>query len=131
MKRIALVLVMALSLGACQTTDIGTAIKVATVGVANPVSKQDLYTFENGMIIAFAGLNAYKRACLAKAADANCVENIRSMQVYTRQLPGLLRSVRAFVKSGDRVNAATAYQTLLSVYGQFKALATSNGVKVS
>lgn len=130
MKKLWLVPVMALGLAGCATDQISTAIKAVTVGVTYPVTKSDLYTFENGMIIAFAGLNAYKKACIAEAADVNCKSNIASMQVYTRQLPPLLAQVRAFIKSGDTINATTAYNTLLAVYGNFKNIAIANGVKV-
>lgn len=131
MKKI-IVLALALSLGACATVEqVTTAISVATVGVTNPVTKQDLYQIENGMIIAFAGLNAYKRVCVQGVIDASCKDVIRTLQVYTRQLPTLLANARAFVKSGDQISARTAYNALVDVYSRFKSIATANNVKVS
>lgn len=132
MKKLLLALPLALSLGGCpsmsETLDV---VKVATVGVANPVTKQDLYNFENGMIIAFAGLNAYKRVCVQGAIDPSCKDVIRTLQVYTRQLPTLLANTRTFVKSGDQINARVAYSALTDLYSRFKSIATANNVKVS
>lgn len=131
MKKVLLAITLAFSLAGCaQLQKVSDALHIATAGTANPVTKQDLYIFENGMIVAFAGLNAYKRACVAEAVDTNCKANISAMQVYTRQLPAMLKTVRAFVKNNDQVNAAIAFNTLKDLYSQFKALAITNGVKV-
>ena len=134
MKKI-LVIALALSLGGCATvsevaSNISTAVTAVTVGVTNPVTKKDLYQVENGMIIAFAGLNAYKRVCAAGTIDPSCKDVIRTLQVYTRQLPTLLANTRAFVKSGDQVSARTAYNALTDLYSRFKSIATANNVKV-
>lgn len=132
MKKLLLVLSLALTLGGCPSmTETLNAVKLATVGVADPVTQKDLYNFENGMIVAFSGLNAYKRICVQGAIDPSCKDTIRAMQVYTRQLPPLLIQARAFVKSGDQVSAKLVYGTLLDLYDRFKTIATANNVKVS
>jgi hypothetical protein len=130
MKKV-IVLALVVALGGCaQLQKVTIAVRIASVGVANPVTKQDLYNFENGMIIAFAGLNAYKRVCVAGTIPASCKDTIRSIQVYTRQLPPLLAQARSFVKSGDQVNAKLVYNTLLDLYDRAKTIATANNVKV-
>jgi len=132
MKKLLLVLPLALTLGGCPSmSETLNAVQLATVGVASPITKQDLNNFENGMIIAFAGLNAYKRVCVKGTIPDSCKDTIRSMQVYTRQLPPLLTQARAFVKSGDQINAQRVYNTLLDLYDRFKTIAATNNVKVS
>lgn len=133
MKKL-LVLVLALSLGGCVTDNLAlnliTAVKAVTVGVDNPVTKSDLNAFENSMIVAFAGLNAYKKACIRGAADVNCRANVAKVQVYTRKLPAALATTRGFVKSGDQVNAVKAYATAKQLFNDFTADATANNIKV-
>lgn len=131
MKRLILTLALALSLGACaQLQSFEAGIAAVTVGVNNPVTKRDLYNFENGMTVVFAGLNAYKRACVQGAVDAKCKDNIRKIQVYTRQVPAVLRTARNYVKNNDQVNARIAYNTLVELYNEAKAIAISSGVQV-
>lgn len=135
MRKLILVTGLALALAGCQTAaqvldDIGNVTRLATVGVANPVTKQDLYNFENTMIVGFAALNAYKKACLKGAVDTNCRANIVAMQKYTRQIPPTLAQVRTFVKNNDTVNATTAYATLKNLYANFKAIAVANNLGV-
>lgn len=135
MKKIVIALAMALALAGCATVQqavdsVGNAISVVTTSVANPVTRERLYEFENGMIVAFAGLNAYKAACVKGAIPSGCRATIRGLQAYTRQLPAQLTIVRGFVKNNDQVNAALAYATLQQMYAEFKASATANGVKV-
>lgn len=127
MKKV-LILVALLALPACaQLQQLGT---FTTVGVANPVTPQMLYDAENGMILAFAGLGAYKRSCIAGAIPASCRATIQAIQGYTRQVPPLLTSARAFVKNNDQVNAQIAYNTILDLVNKAKAIATANGVQV-
>jgi hypothetical protein len=112
---------------------VGNAISVVgdvAVGVANPVTTERLYQFENGMIVAFAGLNAYKVACVRGVIPRGCRATIAHLQTYTRQIPAQLRIVRAFVKDNDQVNAVIAYNTLTAMFTEFKAEATANNVKV-
>lgn len=131
MRKLIVALALALSLGACaQLQNFQNAITAVTVGVNNPITKQDLYNFENGMTVVFAGLNAYKRACVQGAVDAKCKDNIHKIQVYTQQVPPLLRTARAYVKNNDQVNARIAYNTLVELYNEAKAIAISSGVQV-
>lgn len=131
MKKLILVLPLALALGGCPSmSESLNAVQLATIGVTNPVTKQDLYNFENTMIVAFAALNGYKKACIRGVVDTNCRANVAAMQTYTQQMPGLLATTRNFVKNNDQVNAASAFSTLQTLYGQFKTLALANNVKV-
>jgi type IV pilus biogenesis protein CpaD/CtpE len=131
MKKVLAVVALAVALAGCaQVQKVTTAVQAITVGVQNPVTKKDLYAVENGMIIAFAGLNAYKRVCARGVIDPQCKDVIRTLQVYTRQLPSLLANTRTFVKSGDQINAKVAYAALLDVYNRFRSIAAANNVKV-
>ena len=131
MKRLALALVLVTSLAGC--ANLQTALSVATAsiaGVTNPVTKDMLNNTENGAIIVFAGLGAYKKSCIAGAIPATCKVTIAKLQVYTRKLPPLLIVLRSFVKNNDQVNAAIAYNTIQQLITDFKAIATANNVQV-
>ena len=134
MRKLVIALCAALSLAACTTTDFTTGfsnvVTAATVGVQNPVTRNDLYAFENSMIVAFAGLNAYKKTCAQGAVDANCRANIAKLQVYTRKIPQVLADARVFVKNNDQVNAQVAYSTAKQLYADFTALAAASNIKV-
>lgn len=130
MRKLIFAVTLSLSLVGCaevqKAVDI---VQLATASTSNPITRNDLNAFENTLIIAFAGLNAYKKACLRGAVDTNCKANIRAMQVYTRQIPQLLRQARAFVKNNDQVNARVVLDQAKQLYATFSAIATANGVK--
>lgn len=135
MKKLLLIFLVGFSLSGCAQLQsvvgaIETTVGAATGSIANPVTRDDLYTFENTMIVAFAGLNAYKKACLRGAVDTNCKANIRAMQVYTRQIPPLLVQARTFVKNNDQVNARLVLDQAKQLYATFSSIAVANGVKV-
>lgn len=125
-----IVLGLSLALGGCagvkSALDAASAI---TVGVADPVTPEKLYYAEQGMYASFKVLNAYKRACI-RTPVLNCRQIIASMQPYTRQLPGALAQVRAFVDSGDQINALNAWGLFKRLWDQFQATAAQNGIKM-
>ena len=132
MRKIAIALLFAVSLSGCaQLSQVGSAINAATVGVQNPVTKQDLKNIEDGLIVAFAGLNAYRKVCESGTIDQNCKVVIRSIQVYTRKIPPLLTQARDFVKNNDQVNAKLAYNEILKAIASYKAIATTNNIQVN
>lgn len=132
MKRLLapLLIAVTLALGGCAGTTAGNLFQAFTVGTNNPITKDTLYQFENTMTIAFAGLNAYKKACVQGAVPVSCRTVIANLQVYTRKIPKALATVRSFVKNNDQVNAQTAYSALLDIYNNFKTAATASGVQV-
>jgi len=132
MRKIIIACVLAFALTGCagQFGKIQDVIAVTTTNVQNPVTKKSLYQFENAMVVAFVGLNSYKRACVAKAIPQSCKTTIAKLQVYTRKIPGVLRQVRAFVKNNDQVSAITAFNTAKALLAEFKSVAAANNVKV-
>lgn len=130
MRKVALALMLCLGLTACGTTNPVGLWNTVTASTQNPVTKSVLYKFENGMIIAFAGLNAYKRSCVRGAIPASCKGVISNLQIYTRKIPGQLTLVRAFVKNNDQVNAIVAFNTAKAMLAEFKSIATANNIKV-
>lgn len=131
MKKLFLAIVIAFSVAGCaQVQKSLDVISGIVVGVNNPVGKNELYALENSMIVAFAGLNAYKRACIAGAVGSGCRDVIKRLQVHTRKIPPALTRLRAFVKNNDQVNALTAYSEVKAMIDIFKAEATANGVRV-
>jgi hypothetical protein len=110
-----------------------TAFEVAnftTASVANPVTPQMLNNLENGAIIVFAGLNAYRQSCVQKAIPQECRTVIRQMQVYTRQIPPLLAQLRTFVRTNDQVNAVIVYNSVANLVATLRTTATQNNVRV-
>lgn len=131
MKKIILALTLGLALAGCaQLQKVVDTTSAIVVGVNNPIGNDELYALENSMIVAFAGLNAYKRACIAGAVGSSCRDVIARLQVHTRKIPPALKRLRAFVRDNDRVNAITAYNEVRAMIDIFKAEASANGVKV-
>lgn len=127
MKKVVLALALSLGLAGCQLGDILTA---STASISNPVTKDMLYEVENGTIIAFAGLKAYKKSCVELLIPQSCRATIQQIQVYTRKLPPLITSLRSFVQNNDQVNAVIAYNTVMGLVADFKAIATANNIQV-
>lgn len=128
MRKILLAFTLALALTGC--AQLQSAVNFATVGVANPITKNMLYEAENGAIVVFAGLNAYKQTCVAGAIASSCKDTIRAIQQYTRQIPPQLKVLRAYVKNNDQVNAGVVYNTIMQLLANAKATASANGINI-
>lgn len=128
MRKLLAVVAIAFALSGC--AQLKEAVNFATVGVANPVTKNMLYEAENGAIVVFAGLNAYKQTCVQGAIPASCKDTIRAIQTYTRQIPPQLKTLRAFVRTNDQVNAPVVYNTIMQLLSNAKATASANGVNI-
>src|SRR5437879_2603443 len=122
MKKLALVMLMAFSLSGCA------GLNLAFQSTTNPVTKNMLYEVENGMTIAFAGLNTYRRSCDQGLIPASCKATLAKIRVYTIQIPPLLKALRTFVKNNDQVNAVVIYNTIVGLISSFKAEAVASGV---
>lgn len=94
----------------------------------NPISKNTLYAAENGAIVVFAGLNAYKQSCALNVIPQSCRGVIARMQVVTRQIPPYLRQLRDFVKNNDQVNAIVAYNQVQGLITTARSIAAQNAV---
>lgn len=101
---------------------------LATASIANPVTPTMLYDMENGAIIAFAALNAYRRTCVEGTIPPSCKDVIRKIQVYTRQIPPYLKQLRVFVRTNDQVNAILIYNTVSGLITNARAEAAKNNV---
>lgn len=131
MKRIALAVLLALSLGGCaQLSAISGGISLVTKSVTNPVTENELFQIEASINILVKGLVAYRRACLAGNADKHCRSNILAIQPYTKEVPVYLVQLRTFVKNNDQINAANTYNTLVTLYGNAKDTALRLGVNL-
>jgi hypothetical protein len=121
----ALALVLCLLLGACAPGSIINALS-PNATIANPVTRDMLYDVENGAIVVFAGLNVYKKSCVAGAIPPSCRDVIRKVQVYTRQIPPYLSELRKFVRSNDQINAAAVYNIVTGLIANAKAVQGAN-----
>jgi len=129
MKRFLIVFILAMPLGGCLTfQDISNVANVATASVSNPVTKENLKAVEDGATVTFAALGAYKRVCVSRTIDQSCRTVIQKLQVYTRKLPPLLVSLRAFIRDNDQINAVIVYNTIKQLVSDFKSVASSNNV---
>lgn len=126
MRIILALALFAISLGGCAT------VKNLTNGLTSdyskPITREMLYNVENGSVVIFAGLNAYKKACVEKLVGANCRAVVIAIQKQSRKLPPLLAGLRSFVKSDDRINAVTAYNTIMDIINEVKAIAKANNI---
>lgn len=103
---------------------------LATASISNPVTPTMLYDMENGAIIAFAALNAYRQTCVQGTIPPSCKTVIRSIQVYTKQIPPMLVSLRGFVRNNDSVNAVIVYNAITQLILAMKTTAAQNNVGV-
>jgi Prokaryotic membrane lipoprotein lipid attachment site len=131
MKRILLAATLALSLAGCSTLqNIGTALSLGTTSIVDPVTPTKLYQMENAITLVFAGLNTWKQTCVQGLIPPACKGQISAVQIYTRQIPPYLTQLRAFVKSGDQVNAVSVFNNLSTLIGTIKSSAAASGATV-
>lgn len=131
MKRIILVLALSLSLGGCQFfSKLQTFAELGTASISNPVTKDRLQKIEAGAVLVFTGLNAWRDACEQGAINESCREQIRAVQVYSRQIPPYLVQLRKFVRTNDQVNASVVFNQIVDLVGIVKAKAAENGVVI-
>ena len=131
MKRIIIALTLSLALTGCADLQAITGgLSLATKSIANPVTKSEEAQVELAIQTAVDALKAYKKACIAGTADKNCRANIAQIQVYTRQVPGLVAQLRSFVDNNDQINATVIYNQLQALYVNVKGVATSLGVSL-
>jgi hypothetical protein len=132
MKKLVLAFVITATIGGCTTLkNIGTAISVGTASITNPVTKTRLNQMESAMIVVFAGLDAWRDSCEKGLIPSNCVQQINSVQVYTRQWLPYRDKLRAFVKSGDQVNAIKVFNTVVDLANTIKEQAAAGGVTIT
>jgi hypothetical protein len=128
MRKLLLTLPLLLTLGACSTLqNIGTAISVGTASIANPVTKTRLNQMESTLTLVFAGLNTWRTSCVQGLIPSSCRQQITAVQVYTRQIPPYLAQLRTFVKSGDQINAVSAFNNLTTLVDTIKSQAAAGG----
>lgn len=131
--RLAAVLVaVSLSFGGCQFfSKLQTFADIGTASISNPVTRERLQKIEAGAVLVFTGLNAWRDACEAGAINASCRDQIRTVQIYTMQIPPYLRELRAFVRKNDQVNAIVVFNQIVDLIGVVKGKAAENGVVIS
>lgn len=130
MKWIIIALTLLALPGCAQLRSITGGLVLATKSIANPVTKSEEAQVELAIQTAVDALKAYKAACIAGTADKNCRANIAQIQVYTRQVPGLVVQLRNFVDNNDQINATVIYNQLQALYVNVKGVATTLGVSL-
>jgi hypothetical protein len=131
MRKVFAAACLALALGGCaQLQALGTAVKLGTASVSNPVTPAREAQIEAGFDAALQLLLAYRRACIAGTADVHCRDNIAKIQPYTKQAKVLIGQLRHFADSNDQVNAVVVFNQLSALYSDMKATAAIAGVNV-
>jgi hypothetical protein len=127
----AVLVAISLSFGGCQFFGkLPTLIELGTASVANPVTPDRLQKLEAGAVLVFTGLNAWRDACEAGSINTGCREQIRAVQVYTKQIPPYLGRLRAFVRQNDQVNASVVFNEVVDIIGIVKGKAAENGIVI-
>lgn len=131
MRKIVFALVITLGLGGC--AQLQTALQVASLAtktIDNPVTTDDLYHVEQGVLIAFTALQTYKSSCAKGLVDVNCKTNVAAIQAYTRLIPPLLTQLRGFVKANDQINAGVIYNQITLLITNVRAEAAKRNVAI-
>lgn len=133
MKRYLVIIVVALSLGACASLDPGGKSILAggssiTASVANPVGRKELYQIENGLTVAVAGLVGYRRLCLRGLVDTHCRGNIERLQTYTRPVAALLPNLRSAIRRNDQISAVKLFNEARALLSNAQRDAATMGV---
>lgn len=132
MKRIIALVLVAFTLSACgpQLEALKTAVKFGAASVQNPVTKDRLREVEAGVTILFVGLNAWRSSCVRGLIPDTCEQQIRTVQIYTMQIPPYLKELRRFVRQNDQVNAVVVFNELTSIIALVKAKGAESGVNL-
>lgn len=127
LKRLTLVLVLALGVSGCATAQ--NLFNLATTPVA--ITPQMVYDAENGFKAVTSGLVGYRRLCIRKVIDPvtrNCRKVIAAIQPYTRAAATILPDLRASVAANDQKTAIDAYKALHSLIQNIQAERQKAGV---
>jgi hypothetical protein len=134
MRRLALVLIAALSLGGC-AGPLADALRLATTSFANPVGLNEIYEID----AAYAGLERASLAYFAlrqcRASETASLANPCSryavkvkLQAADRAVRKVLIPFRAFVKAHDTVQASDLIGPVRDAIASYRATLTTNGV---
>lgn len=131
MKKAFIVLCLCFSLGGCLTLqELETGITLGTASVANPVTEARLNQIESTAVLVFTGLKAWRTSCVQGLIPDTCKQQIRTVQIFTRQIPPYLTELRGFVRDNDQVNAGVVFNVITDLIGKAKATAAFAGQKV-
>lgn len=129
MRKFLVLLAVGLTLSDCANLQRALDVaNVATASIQNPVTPAMLRDIESGMIVVVAGLNAYRQSCVRGVLPPSCRTVTRSIQTYTKQIPPMLVTLRAFVRNNDQVNAIVVYNTIRNLLDGLRATATQHNV---
>lgn len=124
---------IALSLGACTTTNIGSAVSAVTTGFQNPVGKQELATVEASYGAVLTAAVTYRRLCIAKqyvVVGANCRDTVAKMQNANRYAHAQILVARTFVREHPgNVNVSTVIAVAMQAVDAFKSVTPNVGAK--
>lgn len=132
MKRLLVVCAIALSLGGCAGTKLGTAVQIATTTITNPVDSVDIYRVKNAYAAALSLAVQYRQYCwskpyltlmadpIAKPVCQNRRAAVRSAQVASRNARGAIAAAENFVANNPTLNASVVVNAALQAVTDFQ-----------
>lgn len=130
---LAVALALAIPLGGCATTNIGSAISAVTTGFQNPAGTQTLAAVEASYGAVLTAAVTYRRLCIAKQTaivGVNCRATVAQMQTANQYAHAQIVVARQFVKANPgNVNASTIIATAMQAVDAFKSVTPNVGAK--
>lgn len=122
MKKILLVLALALSLPACtQLQNLETAVKTT-------ITPDNLNTLEAAYGSALSVAVGYRNLCKNKIISKSCWTVIAMLQPYENKAYGSIVALRQFLKNNPTLDASTFISDAKTAIATFKSVQTLNGV---
>lgn len=128
MRKLFAVIILAFCLTGCADKSVFQGGTSLIAPIENPITITRVYQLESALLAVVTGLNAYKRLCVSKTIDQSCRGVIKTLQSYIRRVKPILKSLRAFVRNNDQVNAITAFNAVRQLIIDFQGVAVANGV---
>lgn len=126
MKKLIIILTLALSLGACagmpkSVLDGGSSIIAST---SNPVTRERLYQIEASLSTVASAAIVYRRSCLQGNLPASCRATVEKIRGYSSTARAMVKRLRVFVRENDQVNAI---RVLIELQGVISDLRSTTG----
>lgn len=132
MKRLLVIIAVALSLGGCAGTPAGDALRVLTTTITNPLGQVDIYRVKNTYAAALQVVVSYREYCWARpyavlmadpTARPICEHRrqvVRTAQATRLKARAAITVAENFIANNPTLNAATAVQAAWTAVTDFQ-----------
>lgn len=128
MRKIFLIIGLAVALGGCSFETVKNAIAVATSSAVNPVSTTRLSQAVSAYGVTLSGMVAYRDSCNKKLIGRSCRDIVVKLQEADKKAQVAIIEANTFVKNNPTLNASGVIETAISSINAFKQIAITNGV---